>query len=133
MSYHVQVTNEAEKYIFAALDYIEDVLYNPKAAADLAVLVEQTILSLDVFPHRYPLCNDKVLQAYEIRYIPVKNYILLYNIEEAKQQVNILGFIFGKRQWQSLIMSKLKDGVYEIKNEVGILHEAREPYGNKDK
>ena len=48
MSYHVQVTNEAEKDIFAALDYIEDVLYNPQAAADLAVLVEQTILSLDV-------------------------------------------------------------------------------------
>ncbi|MGM9570227.1 MAG: type II toxin-antitoxin system RelE/ParE family toxin [Phascolarctobacterium sp.] len=133
MSYHVQVTSEAEKDIFAALDYIEGVLYNRKAAADLSILVEQTILSLDVFPHRHPLCNDKVLQAYGVRYVPVKNYILLYSIDESRQQVNILAFVFGKRQWQALIMSKFKGGVYEINNEACIVHEAREPYGKKDK
>lgn len=132
MSYRVQVTNEAEKDIFAALDYIEDVLYNRKAATDLSVLVERTILSLDVFPHRHPLCNDQVLQAHGVRYVPVKNYILLYTIVEAKQQVNILAFVFGKRQWQALILSKLKSGVYEIKEEAYMLHETREPYGKKD-
>lgn len=133
MSYRIQVTYEAEKDIFAALDYIEDVLYNRKAATDLSILVEQTILSLDVSPHRYPLCNDQVLQSYRVRYIPIKNYILLYNINEAKHQVNILAFVFGKRQWQALILSKLKSGVYEIKEEAYMVNETREPYGKKNK
>lgn len=109
MKYCVQITSEAARDIEEALDYIEHVLCNPRAAKLLYTQVEQLILSLDSFPHRYPYCRDTVLQAFKVRYVPVKKYILLYNIVEEKQEVNVLAFIYGKRQWQALIGARLED------------------------
>lgn len=129
MLFRVNITKEAEQDVYDAIDYVEAVLFNSRAADELAALAENTIMSLAVYPHRYQLCNDIVLQAYGVRYVPVKKYLLLYTIDEELRQVNVLGFVYGRRQWQSLILAKLKDESYQIKEGGRYVNEDKEAYG----
>lgn len=130
MTYRVQVTHEAARDIEEALAYIEDMLCNARAAQALYAQVEKVILGLDMFPQRYPLCRDVVLEAYGVRYVHVKKYILLYRIVEEKQEVDILAFIYGKRQWQALIGSRLEDDKYAAHEGAFYVNEERASYGS---
>lgn len=129
MLFRVNITKEAEQDIYDVLDYLETILFNRKAADDLSTSIENTIISLDVFPHRYQLCNDILLQAYGVRYVPVKKYLLFFTIDEELRQVNVLGFVYGKRQLQSLILAKLEDDAYQIKESGRYVNEGKEAYG----
>lgn len=129
MLFRVNITKEAEQDVYDAIDYLEAVLFNRRAADELAALAENTIMSLAVYPRRYQLCNDIVLQAYGVRYVPVKKYLLLYTIDEELRQVNVLSFVYGRRQWQSLILAKLEDESYQIKEGGRYVNEDKEAYG----
>lgn len=103
MNYEVRITRAAENDLNEAADYIEFVLLNPQAADDLVDAVEETLPTLAQYAQRYALVDDPVLRAWGIRFIQIKNYLAFYTISEEEQKVYIVRFLYGKRNWISIL------------------------------
>ena len=103
MSYGIHITRAAERDLNSAVDYIEFVLLNPQAADALLDEAEIKIGELSIFPERFSLVDDPVLKAWGIRFTLVKNYIAFYVISEENQTIYIVRFLYGKRDWITII------------------------------
>ena len=107
MNYEVRITRAAENDLNEAADYIEFVLLNPQAADDLVDAVEETLPTLAQYAQRYALVDDPVLRAWGIRFVQIKNYLAFYTISEEEQKVYIVRFLYGKRNWISILKNGL--------------------------
>ena len=103
MNYEVHFTRATENDLNEAADYIEFVLLNPQAADDLLDTVEETLPTLAQYAQRYALVDDPVLRAWGIRFVQIKNYLSFYTISEEEQKVYIVRFLYGKRNWISIL------------------------------
>lgn len=103
MNYEVHITRAAENDLNESADYIEFVLLNPQAADDLLDTVEETLPTLAQYAQRYALVDDPVLRAWGIRFVQIKNYLAFYTISEEEQKVYIVRFLYGKRNWISIL------------------------------
>ena len=103
MNYEVRITRAAENDLNEAADYIEFVLLNPQTADDLLDTVEETLPTLAQYAQRYALVDDPVLKAWGIRFVQIKNYLAFYTVSEEEQKVYIVRFLYGKRNWISII------------------------------
>lgn len=103
MNYEVHITRAAENDLNEAADYIEFVLLNPQAADDLLNTVEETLPTLAQYAQRYALVDEPVLRAWGIRFVQIKNYLAFYTISEEEQKVYIVRFLYGKRNWISIL------------------------------
>lgn len=107
MSYTVHITAKAKQDLAEAFDYIEFVLCNPTAADRLVEEVDCQIALLSDFPEKHPLVEDPVLASWNIRFIPIKNYIAFYVVDKEKQKVFLVRFLYRKRNWISILRSEI--------------------------
>lgn len=103
MSYNIIISQKAEKDIIEAADYIEFILHNPKAVDDLLDKVAEEIEKLSVMPAKFGIVDEPVLKAWGVRMFSVNNYFVFYRINEAANSVNIVRFLYGKRNWKSIL------------------------------
>ena len=103
MNYEVRITRAAENDLNEAADYIEFVLLNPQTADDLLDTVEETLPTLAQYAQCYALVDDPVLKAWGIRFVQIKNYLAFYTVSEEEQKVYIVRFLYGKRNWISIL------------------------------
>ena len=103
MKYELHITRAAENDLNEAADYIEFVLMSPQAADHLLDDVEETLPTLSEFAERHALVDDPVLKAWGIRFVQIKNYLAFYTIDEAEKRVYIVRFLYGKRNWISIL------------------------------
>lgn len=103
MSYAIHITRTAEKDLNNAVDYISYVLKNPQAADNLLVETGNRIEELASFPEKFALIDDPVLKAWGIRFTMIKNYIAFYRISEETKSVDIIRFLYGKRDWHTIL------------------------------
>lgn len=96
MSYQVHITSTAEHDIMRAADYIEFVLKNPDAANNLLDTATEQIGSLSDLPQKFRLVDDPVLASWGIRFVIINNYFAFYIINEEKQTVIIVRFLYKK-------------------------------------
>lgn len=107
MSYEIRITKAAEKDIKNAADYIERVLYNPQAADALLDAIETKVANLAEYPQQFSVVDDSVLKAWKIRFAQVRNYLIFYTVSEQDKRVDILRFLYGKRDWASILGQEL--------------------------
>ena len=105
MTYHVHITDRAERDLERALDYIEFSLKNPKASDNLLDMVEDTLSGLAHMPERYAVVDDELLAAWGIRFVQIKNYLAFYSISQETQTAHIIRFLYGKSDWRSILRS----------------------------
>ena len=110
MKYTVHLTERAQRDIESAADYIEYTLLNAKAAGELITAVEETLAGLSDMPQRHMTVSDEVLAAWGIRFIQIKNYLAFYIIDEDKHIVHVVRFLYGKRNWQSVLRRDVETG-----------------------
>ena len=103
MSYIIHITATAERDIMHAADYIEFNLKNPTAADHLLDVATKQINSLADMPQKFRLVDDPVLASWEIRYVIVNNYLAFYTIDEEKQMVIVVRFLFQKSNWNAIL------------------------------
>ena len=103
MSYDTHITRAAERDLNSAADYIEFVLLNPQAADDLLDEAEKKIGELSAFPEKFALVDDPILKSWGIRFTLVKNYIAFYVISEENLTIYIVRFLYGKRDWITIL------------------------------
>lgn len=103
MSYIIHITKAAERDIMRAADYIEFNRKNPTAADHLLDVATEHINSLADMPQKFRLVDDPVLASWEIRYVIVNNYLAFYTIDEEKQMVIVVRFLFQKSNWNAIL------------------------------
>ena len=103
--YNIAISEIAKRDIAEAVDHIKFILKNPKAADDLLDEVEGRIKSLRTMPQIHQVVDDPVLGEFEIRAVLIKNYMAFYQIDESGKSVNIVRFLYQKRDWVSIVAS----------------------------
>ena len=108
MLYKVGYTQKALADLDAVADYIKLKLCNISASNCIVENFFGEGDSLVAFPTRYPLCNDALLRAWGIRFVPVKNYLLFYVVREDEGTVYVIRFLYAKRAWQNILREYVK-------------------------
>lgn len=109
MIYKIIYTQNALADLDSIADYIKLKLCNVLAAQSMVEKFFSKGDSLNIFPERYPLCNDDLLRAWGIRFVPVKNYLLFYVVREDEQAVYVIRFLYSKRNWQKLLRAYVEN------------------------
>ena len=103
MSYQIHITKAADADLNSAVDYIDHILFNPQAAEKLLLEAEEKITDLATFPEKYSLVTDPVLNAWGIRLVTVKNYLVFYVVSEEQKRGYIVRFLHSKLNWNAIL------------------------------
>ena len=92
--------------LYSAHKYISENLEAPKAADNL---IEEAMKIMDYIgetPYARPLVQERSLASLGIRSIKIKNYVLYFTVDEEKNTVNALRFLYNKRDWITILKEK---------------------------
>jgi toxin ParE1/3/4 len=103
MNYSLYITEIAEEDILATVRYIANVLKNPIAANTLLDEIERYEKILEDTPGIYPFVHDEYLAGKGLKYVAIKNFLLFYTIDEKSKIVNIIRFLYGRRDWKNIL------------------------------
>ena len=101
--YRLKFSKLYDTDVDSSYNYIIHNLQAPMAAENL---IKETILKLEKIkqnPKIRPLVNDKYLAVLGYRSMKVKNYLIFYIIGNDNKTVKIVRFLYGKRNWMSLL------------------------------
>ncbi len=102
--YKINVSELAHQDLELIVSYIVINLDNPSAAAAaLLDKVEECYGYLKNNPSMYAKCKNSRLEKEGYRKIPIKNYIIVYKIDEGSKTVNVLRFFYGTQDYLKLI------------------------------
>ncbi len=107
--YSVKFSQKAAQDLNDADDYIRRVLKNPVAAADLVLELERKLEGIREFPESCGVVQDSYLKSLGIRFLLVKNFVAFFKIEESLKEIQVVRFLYGKRQWAEILQEKTSD------------------------
>jgi len=64
-----------------------------------------TVVLTQTAEEAHPLVADPHLRERGIRVFPVDNYLGLYRVQTEERKVVVLRFLYGRRDWQSLLLA----------------------------
>lgn len=103
MNYNLVITQPAEKDLADILQYISKDLSAPKAANDLLDDILKCYDNISLNPLMYAFCDNDRLKSKKYRKAVIKNYIMFYRVDEEKQTIYIMRFIYGRRDYINLL------------------------------
>lgn len=103
MAYKLVETASAQQDLAEILSYLTVSLANPSAASAFANEVEKCYAALEQMPYLYALCSSPQLSARSYRKAVLRNYLLIYRVDEAQKTVYLLRFFYGRRQYETLL------------------------------
>jgi toxin ParE1/3/4 len=101
--YKLLITELAHQDLDSIVSYIAVQLANPKAAGDFLDEVTACYGFLKSNPMMYERCQDRRLGEEGYRKAVIKNYVLVYKVNEASQMVSIMRFFYGAQDYTKLI------------------------------
>ncbi|MDO4379202.1 MAG: type II toxin-antitoxin system RelE/ParE family toxin [Erysipelotrichia bacterium] len=99
--YKVLISKAAKRDLKSAFEYIKYTLKNPVSAKNLITSSRSAFKSLENMPERQPIVKDEYLSKFEIRILPIRNYLAFYNIKG--KAVTIIRFLYSKIDWQKFL------------------------------
>ena len=103
MQYKLIITGPAEQDLAEIAKYISKDLSSPKAAINFIDEVDNCYENISLNPLMYPLSENERLNKKGYRKALIKNYIMLYRVEEKEKTVNIMRFIYGGRDYFNIV------------------------------
>ena len=103
MSYKLIISRNAHDDLTDIAGYITRELNNPQAAAGFLDDVEESYRRIINNPRMYSLCRDERLGRMGYRKIVIKNYLILYRINEESQEVYIVRIVYEGRNYPELL------------------------------
>ena len=101
--YNLSFSKIIDGDIDSCYKYIKDKLDAPMAAENLMKELYEKLNQIKENPYSRPLVHDKLLASLGIRSIKVKNYLLFYSVEEENKNLNIITFMYNKRDWVNIV------------------------------
>jgi plasmid stabilization system protein ParE len=86
-------------------------LQAPKAADNLIIEILEKLKKIKDNPKIRPLVRDEYLADLGYRLINVKNYMIFYIIDDDNKRINIIRFLYGKRDWINILKEKSLDEI----------------------
>ena len=105
MNYSLNITDVAEDDILSTVKYISKALKNPIAANNLLDEIEKLQAVLEITPNIYSFVSDENLAKKGLKYVKIKNYLLFYTVDEDNKIVNVIRFLYGRRDWNNILKS----------------------------
>lgn len=133
MTYTIHYSESANRDIDKAIDYILVNLKNPLAALRLQQSEQSLVENLINFPYKHPIIDDLLLAPYEIRFVPIKNYLLFYIVKEETKTIYIIRFLYSRSDWQRILKLYVQYDKYLSETTGGYVHEDIEEYGTQFK
>jgi addiction module RelE/StbE family toxin len=103
MEYRLDITDSALNDLNDIVSYIAETLYAPTAATHFTEAVEMCYDNLKSQPFMYAACDMPELAEKGYRRAPVKNYLILYKVDELVGIVRIHRIFYGARDYIDLI------------------------------
>ena len=101
--YFVNITHIAEEDILSVVKYIANVLKAPMAANSLLDEIDKYEKILKSTPNIYPTVSDEYLAKNGLKFAVIKNYMLFYIVNEEEKIVNVVRFLYGRRDWKNIL------------------------------
>jgi plasmid stabilization system protein ParE len=89
--------------IDSTYQYVKENLEAPMAAENLMKEVKQKLEYLKENPTVRPIIRDELIEALNLRAIKVKNYVIYYSVNEEKQKIRLVRFLYNKRDWINIL------------------------------
>lgn len=100
-------SDQLDEDIAVSSDYIENTLHAPMAARRHLEEIRKKYKQLRGNPFVRPLVHNKFLASHGIRLIRVKNYLLIYKINEESGTVSLLRLFHCKRDWMNMLTNDI--------------------------
>ena len=101
--YNLEIAASAQSDLEEILEYIAVELANPTAAETFLDEVEKCYDTLILQPYMYEQCRSDRLRLAGYRRAVIKNYIMVYSVDDSKETVYIMRFFYGARDYEKLI------------------------------
>ena len=101
--YSVRITASAQRDLNGIYDYIASELANRTAAAALLDEVGECYDALRRYPNMYELCRNIHLSTRGYRKAVIRNYVMLYRVDQEKETVWFMRFFYGAQDYEKLI------------------------------
>ncbi len=104
--YQVIFTKQSRKEMKYIYHYISKTLYAKVPALQLMKEINSKVINLSIFPRLY--CELKIPNSMgmEYRRLIVKNYIVIYRINDKKKEIYIVHIFHSKSDYQRKLYSK---------------------------
>lgn len=96
-AYEVEITPQAQEQMQEISQYIAFELQAPEAAFNLIDVLEEAIMSLSQFPKRAPLTAEEPWRNLGIRRMPVKNFLVYFQVYEEVHKVLVTAVLYSRR------------------------------------
>ena len=93
--------------IVSSIGYIKNTLKAPMAAENHFTELKKAYEKIKENPYIRPLVQNKYLASQGIRFMKVKNYMLIYYIEEERKEVFLYRFMYARRDWINILTKDL--------------------------
>ena len=103
MTYKLVVSKDAHRDIMDIAGYITHELKSPKAADSFLNDVEKSYNRVADNPRLFSLCSDDRLERMGYRKIVIKNYLILFRIDDENKMVYIVRVIYGGRNYPEML------------------------------
>jgi len=107
MKYSLNITDIAEEDILSTVKYIANELKNPIAANTLLDEIEKHEKILEETPGIYPSVHDEYLAEKGLKFVTIKNFLLFFTIDKKNKTVNIIRFLYGRRDWKNILKNNV--------------------------
>jgi plasmid stabilization system protein ParE len=106
--YLVNITPIAEADIYNTENYISGVPLNTIAANKLLDDIEDTRKKLEDNPQLFTYVPDEFLKSKRIKYTMAHNYMLFFRIRESENAVDVIRFLYGRRDWKNILKNDIR-------------------------
>lgn len=98
-NYNVKLLSRALEDLDKIYAYIASNLHELGTAENVLDLLEEEILSLESMPYRFPESRTGSYANRGYRQLMVKNYAVIYRVDEAQKQVIVVTVRYARRQF----------------------------------
>jgi len=97
------ITELAHEDLRSIVKYITITLNAHMAADNFIDEVHRCYTRLKNNPYMYALCNDERLAQMGYRKATIKNYLLVYSVDEVNNSINVNRFFYGAEDYYSKV------------------------------
>ena len=101
--YRLDISEHAEQDLERIISYIAEKLAAPKAAASFSDAVQGCFDNLENNPYMYEQCRDPKLSKDGYRRAVIKNYVMVYRVDEEGKVVAVHRFFYGRQDYVNMI------------------------------
>jgi len=103
MTYKLIISREVHDDIDAIVGYMVSELNSPAAAKGFLDDVDEGFRYMESNPFIYSLCPDARLAVKGIRKVVIKNYLILFRVDEKTSSVFVLRIVYGRKNYAGMI------------------------------